>query len=179
MSEMIARYQVEEKILLLRGLKVMLSGDLASFYGIEVKFLNRAVKRNRDRFPADFMFQLNAKEIANLKYHFGTSSWGGARRDLPYAFTELGVAMLSSVLRSKKAIRVNIEIMRAFSKLREMLATNKDFKRRLEELERKFNAHDHQFQVVFEAIREMMRVPEKPKRKIGFTAEEKRAVYKA
>jgi hypothetical protein len=131
-----------------------------------------------DRFPADFMFQLNAKEMENLKRHFGTSSWGGARRDFPYAFTELGVAMLSSVLRSKKAIRVNIEIMRVFSRLREMLAANKDFARRLEDLERKFNAHDHQFQAVFESIREMMRVPEKPKRKIGFTAEEKRAIYK-
>ncbi len=139
--------------------------------------MNRAVKRNRDRFPADFMFQLNAKEAQNLKRHFGTSSWGGARRDLPYAFTELGVAMLSSVLRSKKAVRVNIEIMRVFSRLREMLAANKDFARRLEDLERKFNAHDHQFQAVFEAIREIIRVPEKTKRRIGFL-EEKSEAYR-
>lgn len=179
MSELSAGYQVERKILLIRGQRVMLSADLAVLYGVEAKDLNRAVKRNIDRFPADFMFQLNAKETENLKRHFGTSSWGGARRDFPYAFTELGVAMLSSVLRSKKAIRVNIEIMRAFARLREILAVNKDLAARLEVLERKFNAHDSQFKAVFDAIRDLMNTPEKPKKRIGFTAEEKSKSYRA
>lgn len=161
MSEIIARHQVEDKIFLIRGFKVMLSSDLAVFYGVEVKVLNRAVKRNINRFPADFMFQLNEKETKNLKRHFGTSSWGGARRDFPYAFTELGVAMLSSVLHSKKSIRVNIEIMRAFARIREILVMNKDFAQRLEALERKFNSHDYQLKAVFDAIKQIMK--ESPK----------------
>jgi len=138
--------------------------------------LNKAVKRNKERFPEDFMFRLNKKEstslifqngMSNLKSRSVTSKRGGSRFE-PYAFTEQGVAMLSSVLRSKKAIRVNIEIMRAFARLREILAVNKDFALRLEALERKFNAHDHQFQAVFDAIRQLMKEPEKPKRRIGF-----------
>jgi hypothetical protein len=123
------------------------------------------------------MFQLTTKENENLRFQIGTSSFHGGCRYLSYAFTQEGIAMLSGVLKSKKAIRVNIEIMRAFARLREILAANKDFARRLEALERKFNAHDHQFQAVFDAIKQLMNTPEKPKRRIGFTAEESRAVY--
>ncbi len=186
MSEIVSQGYVEQKIYFLRGKKIMLSHDLAELYGVTTFNLNKAVKRNHERFPRDFMFQLTRKEAENLKFQFGisnlksqsvTSSWGGARRAAPYAFTEQGVAMLSSVLRSKKAIRVNIEIMRAFARLREILAVNKDFARRLEELERKFNAHDHQFQAVFDAIKELMKLPEKQKRRIGFL-EEPRAEYR-
>lgn len=180
MSEIVPQGMVEQKIYLLRGKKVMFSHDLAELYGVETKNLNKAVQRNLDRFPEDFMFQMTPQEAASLKFQIGTSKEagrGGRRRAFPYAFTEQGVAMLSSVLRSKKAIRVNIEIMRAFARLREILAVNKDFARRLEELERKFNAHDAQFQAVFDAIRELMKTPEKPKRRIGFL-EEPRAVYR-
>jgi hypothetical protein len=182
MGELQSQYGVEQRIFLLRGKKVMFSHDLAGLYGVETKNLNKAVSRHLDRFPEDFMFQLTPREAESLKFQIGTSKKkgrGGRRRSLPYAFTEQGIAMLSGILQSKKAVRVNIEIMRAFARLREILAVNKDFAKRLEELERKFNSHDAQFQAVFDAIRELMRVPEKPKRKIGFTAEEKRAVYKA
>src|SRR5208282_919512 len=159
MSGQISQNYVEKKIFLIRGYKVMFSQDLAELYGVEARALVQAVKRNRERFPADFMFELSPKEAENLKSQFVISSWGGSRRAVPYVFTEQGVAMLSSVLRSKKAIRVNIEIMRAFARLREILAINKDFAGRLEVLERKFNAHDHQFQAVFDAIRELMKAP--------------------
>ena len=127
----------------------------------------QAVKRNRDRFPADFMFQLTRAEYAHLKSQFVTSSWGGARRATSYAFTEQGVAMLSSVLRSPSAVQVNIAIMRAFVKLREILATHQELARQLKEMESKFDA---QFRVVFDAIRELMTPPEKPRRRIGFVA---------
>jgi ORF6N domain-containing protein len=125
----------------------------------------QAVKRNRERFPADFMFQLTEQEFDRLKSQIVISSWGGLRRAYPYAFTEQGVAMLSSVLRSKRAIQVNIEIMRAFVQLREMIASNKGFARRLNELEKKY---DGQFRIVFEAIRELMSEPESKPRRIGF-----------
>jgi hypothetical protein len=158
---------VERRILMARGLRVMLSTDLAQLYGVAPKALVQAVKRNRERFPRDFMFQLNRTEYANLKSHFVTSSWGGIRRARPYAFTEQGVAMLSSVLRSRRAVHVNIAIMRAFVKLREMLASHSDLARRLNEMEKKYDA---QFKVVFDAIRELMRPPRKDSRKIGFHA---------
>ena len=177
MSGLISQNKVERKIFMIRGQKVMLSNDLAGLYGVEVGAFNQAVKRNIERFPEDFMFQLSTKEFENLKSQFVISSWGGTRT-APYAFTEQGVAMLSSVLRSRRAIRVNIEIMGTFARLKEILASNKDFARRLEELERKFNSHDAQFQAVFDAIRELMKVPEKPKRRIGFL-EEPRASYRA
>lgn len=177
MSEPNLQNLVEKKIYFIRGHKVMFSNDLAELYGVTTANLNKAVKRNLDRFPTDFMFRLSKKESENLIFQFGISSWGGTRF-IPYAFTEQGVAMLSSVLRSKKAIRVNIEIMRAFARLREILAANKDFARRLEALEKKFDTHDQQFQVVFDAIRELMKIPEKPKRRIGFIAEEPKAVYR-
>jgi len=157
--------QIENCIYLLRGQRVMLDDDLAMLYEVETKTLNRAVKRNLRRFPEDFMFQLSAKEFENLRYQFGTSRWGG-RRYPPYAFTEQGVAMLSSVLNSKRAIQVNIEIMRAFVRLRQMLASNVDLARKLAALEKKYDA---QFRVVFDAIRELMTPPEpKKKRSIGF-----------
>jgi phage regulator Rha-like protein len=167
---------IEKKILLLRGQKVMLDAHLAELYGVETKALKRAVRRNRDRFPEDFMFQLDEEENDALRYHFGSLKRGEHVKYLPYAFTEQGVAMLSSVLRSKRAVLVNIEIMRAFVKLRELLATHKDLARKLEELEKKY---DKQFASVFEAIRQLMIPPEKPKRQIGFRVEEPKASYSA
>jgi hypothetical protein len=150
--------------LLLREQKVMLDADLALLYGVQTKALNRAVKRNARRFPADFMFQLTTREVENLRCHFGTSRWGG-RRYLPLAFTEQGVAMLSSVLNSERAVRVNIEIMRAFVRLREMLASHADLARKLIELERRY---DVQFKAVFDAIRELMTPQHRRYRPIGF-----------
>ena len=166
---------IEQKILFINGQKVMLDSDLAELYGVETKMLVRAVKRNSERFPGDFMVQLTQEEFSNLKCHFGTSRWGG-RRYLPYAFTENGVAMLSSVLNSPKAIQVNIQIMRTFTKLREMISSHKDLAQKLSELEKKY---DGQFQIVFEAIRQIIKVEEQPKRKIGFIAKESRAKSRA
>ncbi|MBI4566492.1 MAG: ORF6N domain-containing protein [Planctomycetes bacterium] len=151
----------------------MLDVDLASLYGVPTKALNRAVKRNLERFPDDFMFQLTAEEFEALRFHFGTSnlrsqfatSKRGGRRYLPYVFTEQGVAMLSSVLRSRRAIQVNIEIMRVFVRLKRLLASHADLARRLDELERKY---DGQFRMVFDAIRELMEPPEESPSRIGF-----------
>jgi hypothetical protein len=162
--------RIERSILLIRGHKVILDRDLALMYGVTTGNLNKAVSRNLDRFPVDFMFSLTRKEFENLKFHFGTSSWGGTRKP-PRAFTEQGVAMLSSVLRSLRAVRVNIEIMRAFVRLRKMLATHADLARRLDKLE---NKYDTQFRVVFDAIRELMAPPpEPPRKRIGFHAEQR------
>jgi hypothetical protein len=153
------------RIVMLRSERVLLDADLAQLYGVETKTLNRAVKRHRDRFPPDFMFQLTGEEAGNLRYQFGTSSWGG-RRHLPRAFTEQGVAMLSSVLHSKRAVMVNVEIMRAFVRIRRILATHADLARKLAALEKRYDA---QFRAVFDAIRELMAPPEPPrKRRIGF-----------
>ena len=154
---LVPRERIERSILLIRGQKVMLSTDLAELYQVEPRVLVQAVKRNIARFPEDFMFQLTEEEFSNLKSQIVISSWGGLRRARPYAFTEQGVAMLSSVLRSKRAIQVNIEIMRAFVRLRRMLASHADLARKLEALEKKYDA---QFKVVFEAIRELMKPPE-------------------
>ncbi len=148
----------EKYIFTLRNQRVMLSTHLAELYDVEVRSLIQAVKRNKDRFPDDFMFQLTNNEFENLKSQFVISSWGGIRRASPYAFTEQGVAMLSSVLNSKKAIQVNIQIMRTFMKLRELAITHKDLRIRVDELEKKY---DQQFQVVFKAIK--MLVEDKPK----------------
>jgi hypothetical protein len=159
---------VEREILLLRRHRVILDEHLAPLYGVEVKALNQAVKRNRERFPEDFMFQLTAGEARILRSQTVTSrSWGG-RRHLPFAFTEQGVAMLSSVLRSPRAAQVNIEIMRAFVRLRRMLRQNADLARRLDALERKY---DEQFKAVFDAIRELMDPTVEAPRPIGFTRE--------
>lgn len=156
--------QIEAKIRSIRSQRVMFDEDLARLYGVKTKELNKAVGRNRDRFPEDFVFRLTRTEAANLRFQIGTSSWGG-RRHLPYAFTEQGVAMLSSVLRSARAARVNVEIMRTFVRLRKMLASNSELARRLDELESRYDAR---FKSVFDAIRRLMAEPEKPKRRIGF-----------
>ena len=166
--------KIEKLIFLVRGQKIMLSTHLADLYGVESRILVQAVKRNIERFPVDFMFQLSDTEFENLKSQFVISSWGGMRRAKPYAFTEQGVAMLSSVLRSKRAVQVNIEIIRSFVKLRQMLAAHKDLDRKLTELERKY---DEQFKIVFEAIRQLMAPPDKKIKKIGFTVKEKQKAY--
>lgn len=142
----------------------MFDKDLAMLYGVETKYLKQQVKRNIDRFPDDFMFQLTRDEFNNLRSQIATSSWGGTRY-LPYVFTELGVAMLSSVLHSKQAIQVNIQIMRTFSKLREMILSHKELQRKIEAMEKKY---DYQFKIVFDAIKKLLEQPEKPKGKIGF-----------
>ncbi len=159
--------RILKSILVLRGEKVLLDADLAGLYGVETGALVRAMKRNIERFPPDFMFQLSDKEWADLKCQFGISNEGrGGRRTSPYAFTEQGVSMLSSVLRSDRAIQVNIEIMRAFVQLKRMLATHADLARKIETLERKYDA---QFRGVFDAIRELMTPQENPKKQpIGF-----------
>ena len=147
----------------------MLSMDLAALYDVQPKVLVQAVKRNIERFPDDFIFQLSFQEVRNLKSQIVTSSWGGLRRAAPYAFTEEGVAMLSSVLRSKRAVQVNIEIMRAFVRLREMIGSSKELTKRQDELEKRY---DSQFKVVFDAIRQLMTPPMVPHRRIGFRREE-------
>jgi len=170
MNEIIPHELIEKKIYLIRGQKVMLDADLAELYDVQTKVFLQAVKRNIDRFPDDFMFQLTKEEFTNLRSQFVTSSWGG-RRYLPYAFTEQGVAMLSSVLNSKRAIHVNIQIMRTFTKIREMLASNADLSRRLDELEKKYDA---QFRVVFDAIRQLMSPVETKEKRIGFLREKEK-----
>ena len=159
---------IQQRIFLIRGHKVMLSPTLAELYGVEVRALIQAVKRNLERFPEDFMFQLTDNEFKNLKSQIVISSWGGARRANPYAFTEQGVAMLSSVLRSRQAIQANIAIMRAFVKLREVLSAHKELAHKLDQLERKIEKHDAEIRSIFQAIRQLMMPPEKTKPKIGF-----------
>ena len=154
---------IERKIYLIRSQKVMLDSDLAELYGVKTFNLNKAVKRNIDRFPQDFMFQLTKEEADSLRFQIGMSkSEGrGGRRYLPYAFTEQGVAMLSSVLRSERAIHVNIAIMRVFVKLREFLSTHKELAHKLAELERKIERHDEEIKAIFDAIRQLMTPPQK------------------
>jgi hypothetical protein len=156
--------RIEKLILFIRHQKVILDKDLAVLYGVGTRDLNKAVNRNLKRFPGDFMFSLNNQEVRNLMFQFGTSSWGGTRK-LPRAFTEQGVAMLSSVLKSDRAVEVNIEIMRAFVRLRQMLSSNAELAKRLDDLEKKY---DIKFKAVFEAIRQLMTPAEKAKRKIGY-----------
>ena len=158
--------RIEKRILILRGQKVMLSTDLAELYEVAPKVLVQAVKRNIERFPSDFMFQLDFQEVRRSRSQIVTLNRGQNVKYLPYAFTEQGVAMLSTVLKSKRAVRVNIEIMRAFVRLRELIASNKELAKRLDELEKKY---DSQFKVVFDAIRELMTPPNTPRpRRIGF-----------
>jgi len=165
--------RIERSILLIRGHKVMLDADLAELYGVETRALLQAVSRNQKRFPEDFMFQMSKEEYELLRSQIVISKKGrGGRRYLPYVFTEQGVAMLSSVLRSERAVQVNIEIMRAFVRLRRMLASNEELARKLAALERKYDAH---FKAVFDAIRELMAPPEPNKRKIGFLVKERAA----
>ncbi len=168
----VAVEQIENSILILRGQKVMLDSDLAEMYEVETKVLNQAVQRNIERFPDDFMFQLTLKEYDVLKSQTVTSNARGGRRTPPYAFTEQGVAMLSSVLRSDRAVSVNIEIMRAFVRLRSMLASHADLARKVESLEQKY---DGQFAQIFQAIYDLMGLydKEKSKKPIGYHAERK------
>ena len=169
MSNAISIDVIATKILLIRGKRVMLDRDLAKLYGVDTSQLTRQVRRNIDRFPADFMFQLTKEELRNLICQLGTSSWGGTRK-LPYAFTEQGVAMLSGVLHSKRAVQVNIQIMRAFIQLKRMLLTNADLRRKIEEMERKY---DKQFAIVFQTIKQLLEpLPVKEKRIIGFRAQD-------
>ena len=157
---------IEKRIFLIRGQKVMFDSDLAELYEVPTKVFNQAVKRNQQRFPSDFMFCLNYQEVKILRSQIVTSRFWGGRRYNPCVFTEQGVAMLSSVLNSERAIRVNIEIIRAFVRLRQILSSNKELARRLDELE---NKYDSQFKVVFDAIRQLMAPPPlPPKRRIGF-----------
>ncbi len=169
-SDIIPIEKIESKILLIRGQKVMLDSDLADLYEIENKNLVRAMKRHVDRFPEDFMFQLSKQEFEILRCRIGTSSQWGGRRYPPYAFTEQGVAMLSSVLNSPRAVQVNIEIMRAFVRLRKMLTSHEELSRKIRQME---NKYDKQFQVVFEAIRQLMAPPKPKKKQIGFLADRK------
>jgi len=166
-QEILTRETLEQRIFLIRGHRVMLDSDLAGLYGVPTKVLLQAVKRNRKRFPGDFMYQLTRQEVVNLRSQFVTSSWGG-RRYLPYAFTEQGVAMLSSVLNSEGAIQVNIAIMRAFVKLREVLSTHKMLAQKLAELEQKISKHDKEIEAIFEVIRRLMAPPTHA---IGFHAD--------
>jgi hypothetical protein len=169
---LIPEERIEKSILLIRGHKVLLDRDLAKMYGVATGRLNEQVRRNLRRFPADFMFQLSREEFENWKSQIAISNSGAKMgfRKRPLAFTEQGVAMLSSVLNSDRAIEVNIAIMRAFVRLREILSTHKDLAAKLEKMDRKLGEHDQHFQVVFEAIRQLMAPPTPPgkKRRIGF-----------
>ncbi len=178
-TSLIPAERIENSILLIRKEKVILDEDLAFLYGVSTKVLIQAVKRNIDRFPPDFMFQLGKEEFAFLRSQIVTSKRKSARRGRrypPYAFTEEGVAMLSSVLNSPRAVKVNIEIMRAFVRLRKILSSHAELAHKLEALERKY---DSQFKVVFDTIRQLMAPKEAPKKRIGFQLKEKRAVYRA
>lgn len=169
MSNLIPQENIENKIFQIRGERVMLDRDLAELYEVETGMLNRAVKRNIKRFPEDFMFQLTKEEYLKLlRCQNGTLKRGQHRKYLPYVFTENGVAMLSSVLNSERAIMVNIQIMRAFTKLRKMLLIHTDLKRKIEDMERKY---DSQFAVVFRAIKQLLSPSKRTKRKIGFRRE--------
>jgi hypothetical protein len=168
-TSIIPAERIEQAIVILRGQKVMLDSDLAALYGVPTRRLNEQVRRNLKRFPTDFMFELTPKEIGALRSQFATSKHGrGGRRYAPLVFTEQGVAMLSSVLHSERAVQVNIEIMRAFVRLRRMLASHSDLARRLDALEQRY---DIQFKAVFDAIRELMSPPvTRRRRTIGFQA---------
>lgn len=164
MKSVLPAERIERLIYLIRNQKVVLDSDLANLYGVETKRINERVKRNLERFPNDFIFQLTKAEYTDLRSQIATSNWGG-RRTLPYAFTEQGVAMLSSVLNSKRAVQVNIEIMRTFVRLRKILLSDKELSHRLDKLEKKYDA---QFKIVFDAIRQLMAPGTKPKHRIGF-----------
>lgn len=174
-KDLVPTNRIESCILLVRGQKVMLDYDLAALYGVTTSNLNKAVARNRDRFPSDFVISIPAQEVTRLIFQNGISKPGrGGRRKPVLAFTQEGVAMLSSVLRSERAVRVNIEIMRTFVRLRSLLTAHADLARRLEELEKRY---DEQFRAVFDAIRELMTPPGPPRKEIGFHVREPRAAY--
>jgi len=177
-KEIIPIERVLQSIRWFRGQKVLLDSDLAALYGVTTGNLNKAVSRNRDRFPSDFMFQLGVAEAKDLIFQIGRSKGRGGRRHRPYAFTEQGIAMLSSILNSDRAIRVNIAIMRAFVKLRQMLETNRELARKFSELERRVGKHDGEIAAILEAIRQLMTPPEKPQREIGFHVRENAARHR-
>ncbi len=173
MPDIVPRERIASKIYIIRDTRVMLDRDLAELYGVETKVLKQAVRRNIKRFPEDFMFELTREEFENWRSQFVTSNRDKmGLRYRPFAFTEQGVAMLSSVLNSDRAIQVNILIIRAFTQLREMLATHEELKRKIEAMESKY---DEQFGVVFEAIKQLIDTEDKPKRKIGFEVKESAA----
>lgn len=184
-------HNIERLILVLRGQKVILDSDLARVYGVPTKRLNEQVRRNKDRFPQDFSFQLTAQEMNHLKSQIATSSAGslrsqfatskkgrGGRRYHPYAFTEHGAIMVANVLNSREAVKMSVFVVRAFVRLREALALHKDLARKLEALERQVGTHDARIQELFTTLRQLIQGPEKPKRRIGFTIEEKSKAYR-
>lgn len=171
MTTLVVQETIEKKIYLLRGQKVMLDKDLAELYGVPLKVMIQAVKRNKESFPDDFIFQLTWDEAVASRSQIVTLKKGQNIKYLPYAFTEQGVAMLSSVLKSKQAIQMKVAIMRVFVKLREILSTHKELAYKLNELERKIEKHDVEIHSLFEAIRQLMAIPEKPKQQIGFSVE--------
>ena len=164
---------IVEKIYIIRGMKVMLDKDLAAMYGVEVKRLNEAVKRNALRFPEDFMFRLAQEEWRNLKSQIATSSWGGARK-LPYAFTEQGVAMLSSVLNSETAIQVNIQIIRMFTKMKQLITDNKDLWMKIEKIEQHLLKNDNELKTIFTYLKKLLIQEQKPRNPIGFRISDKK-----
>ncbi len=172
-TEIVPEEIIASKIYLLRKQKVMLDKDLAELYGVETRVLVQAVKRNIDRFPSDFMFQLEKKEFDHLISQIVTSSWGGTRK-MPYVFTEQGVAMLSSVLRSKRAIQINIHIIRVYTKLREMLLTHKDLLIKMNELESKVTNHDKSIRQVFAYLKEFVKQKSEPIEPVGFKQQKKK-----
>jgi hypothetical protein len=167
MSGAVSTLQARGRILLIRGHRVILDQDLAELYGVETRRLNEQIKRNPERFPIDFMFQLTTKEWANLKSQFATSSWGG-RRTTPYAFTEHGAVMAASVLTSPEAVEASVFVVRAFIAMRDALASTQALARKLLELERKVGGHDETIVALVGAIRQLMETPAPKKRKIGF-----------
>ncbi len=175
MSDIVSIEEIAGKIYLIRGTKVMLDRDLATLYGVETKVLKQAVRRNIKRFPPDFMFELTKEELKNWRSQFVTSnSIKMGLRHLPMVFTEQGVAMLSSVLKSDRAVEVNIQIMRVFVKLRQIFLDNKDIRKELEELKQ---ITDQRFQIVFETLDQLLSAEDRPKKKIGFTVKEKISKY--
>jgi hypothetical protein len=179
-SHLLAAHGIEDVILLMRGHRVMLDRDLAALYGVTTSNLNKAVKRNVDRFPDDFMFQVTVEEAQSLRFHSGILKRGQHYKYLPHAFTEQGVAMLSGILRSHRAVQVNVAIMRAFVRLREALSMHKELAHKLAELERKIENHDAGIHSLFEAIRQLMAPippPEEPKKEIGFHIKEDASPY--
>lgn len=177
MTSIISTESIVNKIVFLRGEKVLLDHDLAELYGVETKVLKQAVRRNIKRFPDDFMFELTKEENQSLRSQNVTLKRGQHSKYSPFAFTEQGVAMLSSVLNSERAIEVNISIMRAFVQLRKMIVSHDKLARKLAELAKHLEGHDEQIQAIFEAIRQLMTPPEKTRKKIGFVVKEKKATY--
>ncbi len=177
-KEITSLERVVQSIRWIRGQKVLFDFDLAALYGVQTKNLNKAVKRNVERFPADFMFQVTSEELRSLRFQVGTSKGRGGLRYRPYAFTEQGIAMLSSVLNSERAIKVNIAIMRPFVKLRQMLGVNRELAQKFSELERRVDKHDEDIAAILEAIRQLMAPPEKLRPEIGFHVREKVPRYR-